>query len=128
DRTANPAVSNYTYQIRAVNGSGEGVVSNLLTLPLAKRLEKTGACSLPGVTAVTDPVGDESDGLAQHDITSVSVAEPISNAQTGAANNIVFTIKVQDLTTVPPGWRWSVRFSVAGYNPPVAPVVGAQED
>jgi PKD repeat protein len=56
------------------------------------------------------------------------MAEPISDPQTGAADNVVFTIKVQDLTTVPPGWRWSVRFSVAGYNPPAAPIVGAQED
>jgi PKD repeat protein len=128
DRTANPGVANYTYKIKAVNASGEGVFSNLLTLPLGARQEKTGACSLPGVTAVTDPVGDESDGVTEHDITSVSIAEPISNVQTGAADNIMFTIKVQDLNTVPPGWRWSVRFTVAGYNPPNAPIVGAQED
>jgi PKD repeat protein len=128
DRTANPAVATYTYQIRAVNALGEGVLSNLVTLPLGQRVEKTGACSAPGVTAVTDPVGDESDGVTEHDLTSVSMAEPITNPQTGAADNIVFTIKVQDLTTVPPGWRWSVRFSVAGYNPPAAPIVGPQED
>lgn len=128
DRTADPAVANYTYKIKAVNASGEGIFSNLLTLPLGARQEKTGACSAPGVTAVTDPVGDETDGVTEHDITSVSMAEPISNPQTGAADNIIFTIKVQDLTTVPPGWRWSVRFTVAGYNPPAAPIVGPQED
>jgi PKD domain len=128
DRTADPAVPNYTYEIRAVNASGEGVFSNLLTLPLTPRVEITGSCSAPGVTAVTDPVGDESDGITEHDLTSVSMAEPVSNAQTGAADNIVFTIKVQDLNPVPPGWRWSVRFTVAGYNPPDAPIVGPQED
>ena len=128
DRTADPAVSNYTYKIRGVNASGEGVFSNLVTLPLGKRLEKTGSCSAPGVTAVTDPVGDETDGVTEHDLTSVSMAEPVSNPTTGAADNIVFTIKVQDLNPVPPGWRWSVRFTVAGYNPPAAPVVGPQED
>ena len=128
DRTADPAVANYTYKIRAVNGSGEGVFSNLLTLPLSPRVEKTGSCSAPGVTAVTDPVGDENDGVTEHDLTSVSMAEPVSNPQTGAADNIVFTIKVQDLNPVPPGWRWSVRFTVAGYNPPAAPIVGPQED
>lgn len=128
DRTANPGVPNYTYEIRAVNASGQGAFSNLVTLPLGTRVEITGACSAPGVTAVTDPVGDETDGVTEHDITSVSMAEPISNAQTGAADNIVFTIKVQDLSTVPPGWRWSVRFTVAGYNPPAAPIVGPQED
>src|SRR5256714_12092759 len=56
------------------------------------------------------------------------MAEPISNPQTGATDNISFTMKVVDLATVPPGWRWSVRFSVPGYNPPVAPIVGPQED
>jgi len=54
------------------------------------------------VTAVTDPVGDETDGIVQHDITSVSMAEPVSNTQTGAADNIVFTMKVQ---TSPPSRR-----------------------
>jgi PKD repeat protein len=128
DRTADPGVPNYTYKIRAVNASGEGAFSNLVTLPLGKRLEQTGACSAPGVTVVTDPVGDETDGVTEHDITSVSMAEPVSNTQTGAADNIVFTMKVQDLTTVPPGWRWSVRFTVNGYGPPAAPIVGPQED
>jgi len=128
DRTADPAVPLYTYQVRAVNASGQGAVSNLLSLTLGQRLEITGSCSAPGVTAVTDPVGDESDGVVQHDITSVSMAEPMTNTQTGAGDNIVFTMKVQDLTTVPPGWRWSVRFTIAGYGPPAAPIVGAQED
>ncbi|HEV2803827.1 MAG TPA: PKD domain-containing protein [Chthoniobacterales bacterium] len=128
DRTANPAVATYVYKIQGVNAVGNGVFSNIVTLPLGKRLEKTGACSQPGQTVLTDPVGDESDGLTQHDITSVSIAEPVSNATTGAADNIIFTMKVVDLATVPPSWRWSVRFTVPGYNPPAAAVVGAQED
>jgi hypothetical protein len=128
DRTADPGVPNYTYKIRAVNASGEGVFSNIITLALSPRVEKTGSCSQPGQQILSDPVGDESDGVTEHDITSVSMAEPVSNAQTGAADNIIFTMKVVDLTTVPPDWRWSVRFTVPGYNPPAAPVVGAQED
>ena len=128
DRTADPQVATYTYKIRAVNANGEGQFSNIIALTVAPRLETTGSCTQPGKTVLTDPVGDESDGLMQHDITSVSMAEPISNSTTGAADNIVFTMKVQDLSTVPSGWRWSVRFSVPGYGPPAAPVVGAQED
>lgn len=128
DRTADPAVPNYTYKIRAVNASGEGVFSNIITLALSPRVEKTGSCSQPGQQILTDPVGDETDGVTEHDITSVSMAEPVSNPQTGAADNIIFTMKVVDLATVPPDWRWSVRFTVPGYNPPAAPVVGAQED
>jgi PKD repeat protein len=128
DRDADPAVATYTYKVRALNALGQGDFSNIIALTVGPRLQQTGACSLPGVTILTDPVGDESDGVAQHDITSISMAEPISDVATGAANNIVFTMKVVDLSTLPPGWRWSVRFSVPGYGPPVAPIVGAQED
>jgi hypothetical protein len=128
DRSTDPAVPIYTYKIQAVNASGAGGFSNIISLPITPRLEFTGSCSLPGVTVLTDPVGDETDGLPQHDITSISMAEPVSNATTGAADNIVFTMKVVNLTTVPPSWRWSVRFTVPGYGPPVAPIVGAQED
>ena len=128
DRSVNPAVATYTYKITAVNASSEGQFSNIIALSVTPRLEKTGSCSLHGTTAVTDPVGDETDQITEHDLTSISMAEPITNATTGAADNLVFTIKVVDLTTVPPNWRWSVRFSVAGYNPPDAPIVGPQED
>ena len=128
DRNVNPAVAKYIYRIVAVNAAGSSLPSNPLELTISPRIEFTGSCSQPGVTAVSDPVGDESDGQTSHDITSVSIAEPITNATTGAADNIVFTMKVVNLSTVPPDWRWSVRFNVPGYNPPDAPIVGPQED
>jgi PKD repeat protein len=128
DRSVDPAVPTYTYVIKAVNALGEGNASNTISLTVTPRLEATGSCSLPGSTVLTDPVGDETDTVTEHDITSISMAEPITDAVTGAADNLVFTIKVVDLATVPPGWRWSVRFSVGGYGPPDAPIVGAQED
>ena len=128
DRSVDPSVAKYIYRIVAVNGAGTGGASNPVELTVAPRTEFTGSCSLPGITAVGDPVGDETDGQPSHDITSVSIAEPISNGTTGAADNIIFTIKVVDLSTVPPDWRWSVRFNVPGYGPPNAPVIGAQED
>src|SRR5438045_216019 len=123
-----PAVAEDIYRVVAVNAAGSSLPSNPLELTVSPRIEFTGSCSQPGITAVSDPVGDESDGQPTHDITSVSMAEPITNATTGAADNIVFTMKVVNLTTVPPSWRWSVRFNVPGYNPPNAPIVGAQED
>src|SRR5437588_1901237 len=128
DRSVNPAVAKYIYRIVAVNAAGTGLPSNPVELSVSPRLEITGSCSQPGITAVSDPVGDETDGQTSHDITSVSIAEPISNSTTGAADNIIFTIKVVNLSTVPPSWRWSVRFNVPGFNPPNAPGVGAQED
>lgn len=128
DRSGNPAAPLYTYKIRAVNASGEGDFSNIVSLTVGPRVESTGSCTLPGNTVITDPVGDETDTVTEHDITSISMAEPVANASTGAADNLVFTMKVVDLATVPPPWRWSVRFSVPGYGPPAAPIVGAQED
>lgn len=121
DRSVSAAVANYTYRITAVNASGEGASSNSVTLPVTPRVEVTGACEQPGVTAIQDPAGDASDTLQQHDITSVSMSEPEN-----LAGKLVFTIKVGSLSTVPPGWRWAVRFS-APQRPPNA-VYGAPED
>lgn len=128
DRGVDPAIATYSYKIKAVNAVGDGGDSNTVSLQVSPRVEFTGSCSKPGVTVITDPVGDETDTLPQHDITSISMAEPIDNAVTGAASNLIFTIKVTDLSTVPPNWRWSVRFGVPGYNPPPSPLLGAQED
>jgi PKD repeat protein len=123
DRSADPAVAKYTYKIVAVNAVGEGQPSNSVELEIAPRLEATGSCSLPGVTVLTDPIGDASDQQQAHDITSVSLAEPDA-----LAGKLVFTIKVVSLSgPVPPNFRYAVRFS-APAPPPDAPGVGAQED
>ncbi len=129
DRNADPAVASYSYKIIAVNGQGVGQPSNNVVLTVSPRVSATGACLIPGVEILTDPTGDATDTNAQHDITSISVAEPLSNATTGDASNLYFTIKVANLT--PPvlaGWRWSIRFTVPGFPPPAHPVLGAQED
>jgi hypothetical protein len=110
-----------------VNGVGEGASSNLISLVVEPRREATGACQAPGVTVVSDPAADESDAQTSHDITSVSIAEP--EDQSG---KIVFTIKVADLKTILPGWRWAVRFGVnkggVQQSPPLDATGGASED
>ena len=129
DRSADPAVASYSYKIVAVNAQGAGAFSNNVVLTVRPRVEATGACSVPGVEILTDPTGDESDHVSQHDITSISVAEPLNNATTGDASKLYFTIKVADLTSpIVAGWRWSIRFTVPGFSPPPHPVLGAQED
>jgi PKD repeat protein len=123
DRTVSPSVANYTYRIVARNAQGDGPASNLVTLSVGPRLEPIGACALPGVTVITDPVGDlQVGGQPQHDITSISVAEPDA-----FKDKLVFTIKVVNLSTIPAGWRWAVRFG-APQPPPDDPVTGPQED
>ena len=129
DRNADPAVASYTYRIIAVNAQGQSQPSNPLTLTVGPRPATTGACDQPGVELLTDPLGDETDTNPQHDVTSVSIAEPLDNATTGAASKIYFTIKVANLAApIQPGWRWSVRFNVDGFPPPDHPVLGPQED
>ncbi|HJT80606.1 MAG TPA: PKD domain-containing protein [Chthoniobacterales bacterium] len=129
DRGADPNVASYSYKIIAMNAQGAGPASNNVVLTVQPRVEATGACSVPGVEVLGDPIGDNSDHVTQHDITSVSVSEPLDNATTGAASKIYFTIKVSDLATpIAPGWRWSIRFTVPNFNPPAHPVLGAQED
>ncbi|HEX6189428.1 MAG TPA: PKD domain-containing protein [Pyrinomonadaceae bacterium] len=123
DRGGDISVSKYTYSVKAVNALGESAASNAVELTVGPRVELTGACQLPGNTIISDPVGDASDTLEQHDITSVSVAEPDS-----LAGKVAITIKVKNLSTVPAGWRWSVRFLAPGYGPPAATGIGAQED
>ena len=128
DRGMDPTIAKYTYRITAHNAQGDGPASNSVDLTVGPRIEQTGSCGFPGVELLVDPTGDESDGLAQHDITSVSIVEPKDNDTTGAASKIQFVIKVADLSTIPPGWRWSVRFNVPGYGPPDSAVLGPQED
>ncbi|MCA1829040.1 MAG: glycoside hydrolase, partial [Myxococcales bacterium] len=122
DRAVNAAVSSYTYEIVAANAQGDGLASNRVQLPVTPRVEPTGACALPGVQVITDPAGNATDGLAAHDITSVSVAEP----QSIYPGSVVITMKVGDLSTVPPGARWAVRFGAP--TPPPATATGPSED
>lgn len=85
------------------------------------------ACSVPGVTVITDPAGDAGvdlynaspvnpSALPQQppdvvvpvpapgtDILSVSAAEP-------SGSQLVWTMKVDDLSTPPPSMAWIVRF------------------
>ena len=122
DRSTDPSVASYSYKISAVNAQGEGQPSNVVALVVGPRVEPTGACMLPGVQVLVDPTGDASDTQPAHDITSVSLSEPEA-----LAGKLVFTLKVANLSTIPPGWRWAVRFG-APQAPPANPVIGPQED
>ena len=127
DRTVDSLVNTYSYRITALNGVGEGPSSNPVSLVVEPRREATGACHTPGVNAIFDPAGDASDAQPAHDITSVSMAEPED-----LPGKLVFTLKVADLKTVPPGWRWAVRFGVnksgIQQSPPTDVTGAASED
>jgi hypothetical protein len=63
------------------------------------------ACTLPGFKVAEDETGDSASGLGAHDLESLWIAEPGN-----LTNKIVFTIKVSDLTVVPPNSEWRVEF------------------
>jgi hypothetical protein len=132
DRTGDSAVTTYNYRIVAVNAQGDGAPSNIVSLNVGPRVYSLGACALPGVQAVTDPAGDETDTVTQHDITSVSLSEPMTDTVVGTADNLIFTMKVNNLSSVPAGWRWGIRFQVRKngtlVQPPPDATGGASED
>jgi hypothetical protein len=112
------ANTTYYYYVTATNAAGtsghcgEVVSAAAVTSPQS-------ACALPGVTAVTDPAGNQTGAPAnaQLDVTAVDVAEPFpSPAGTSA---IVFTMQVANLGQLPalqPNSEWKISFSVPDGN------------
>lgn len=110
DNTAAPGTT-YYYRVTAVNAIGEGPFCGEAS-PIV--IPKADPCTLPGVTVLTDPPGDilvatGTTSYPGYDLRSLSLAEPY-----GLADKIVFTVKVQDLSTVPPSTRWPVQFRYPG--------------
>ena len=101
DPTADPSTT-YTYRVAATNGVGSSCGSNAVTAAPAGS-----SCTLPGVTVVTDPSGDQNGAPANAalDIQSVSIAEPY---YANGAKKVVFTLKVADLSSLPPSSQWRV--------------------
>jgi uncharacterized repeat protein (TIGR01451 family) len=75
-------------------------------------IEVFDSCVAPGAVMATDPTGDQT-GTAQQDLTSVAVAEPYFAPST---NRLVFTLKTQNLSTLPPNAYWYEHFSYGGVN------------
>jgi hypothetical protein len=101
DPTADPSTT-YTYRVAATNAVGTSCGSNAVTAAPAGS-----SCALPGVTIITDPSGDQNGAPANTnlDIQSVSIAEPY---YADGSQKIVFTIKVADLSSLPPSSQWRV--------------------
>lgn len=106
DLTATDGATTYYYKVTAVNAIGEGSnCGEYVALPAPD------PCVVPGVPVLSDATGDGV-GLgiptaqAAYDIQGVAIAEPY-NAGT---DKLVFTIKVKDLTVVPPASFWPVQF------------------
>ena len=107
DATATDPTATYYYKVTAVNAIGEG-------MSCGEHPAVPGAdpCQVPGVQVLSDPTGDGF-GLGipsaqpPYDIQSVSIAEPFNVG----ADKLVFTIKMKDLSVLPPATTWPVQFN-----------------
>ena len=79
----------------------------VLAVPVIATGGEPQSCTVPGVTVMVDPAGDEQGAPATSfgDIQSLSIAEP------AGADVIVFTFKMADLSTLPPNGLWPIRFN-----------------
>lgn len=64
-------------------------------------------CSEPGVTILTDVIGDALTTQPFHDIDRISIAEP----PTLGPGKVMFIIKMVSLATVPPQHSWPILFA-----------------
>lgn len=68
-------------------------------------------CILPGITMANDPIGDVAQpppvGTTQDDIEKISIAEPYL----GGPQQLVFTMKVVDLATLPTNRLWTILWN-----------------
>jgi hypothetical protein len=110
DDATTDASKTYYYTVVAANSLGSSCGSNEQASAPAG-----GSCTLPGVAVVTDAAGDQKGAPLNTalDVRSVSIAEPY---QSDGSKKLAFTMKVADLTTLPPLARWAVF-----WNSPFAP-------
>lgn len=106
DLTADPNTT-YYYSVTAVNAVGESepcVDTEVAPVPT------NDPCTLPGVLLLTDAAGDQhTDGSM--DILATYVAEPDTGGQ---PNKLVWTMKVADLSIIPPNHQWYIIWTPPG--------------
>src|SRR5207302_1068215 len=97
----------FYYRVRATNANGDGPLSTKVTPTVLVPRVVESPCKLPGVTVIKDATGD-ADGVAGHDVESVSIAEPL---QSDGSQKLYFTLKVGSLDPVAtPNTSWKVLF------------------
>jgi len=94
------------YKVTAVNSVGEGPSCSAVTPTPCTVTPPEDACVFPGVTVLTDSVGDALDGNPAHDIVKLSIAEPASLGP----GKIMFILKMVSLQNVPPDTTWPIIF------------------
>ncbi|HXD33525.1 MAG TPA: Calx-beta domain-containing protein [Pyrinomonadaceae bacterium] len=101
----------YFYRVTAVNAVGEGLFCGEVSVTAAT----TPPDPCTGIIILTDPTGDlvvpvGVTSNASWDLESLSLSEPFGIG----LGKVVFTLKVVNLTTVPPNTTWPVKFRANG--------------
>ena len=101
------SVSQYFYEVVAVNAQGQGAASNELPLQVTAGSQAS-ACTPPGLTLLTDAQGDSLTGTAGTDLESLQLAQPY------AANGVIM-LRLQidtdpGMANQPPGSYWYASF------------------
>jgi hypothetical protein len=95
------------YEVKAVNASGEGpACSGVVPAPCPPPPPVENPCVIPGITVLTDAVGDATDKQPGHDIVKLSIAEPASLGP----GKLMFILKMVSLQDVPPDTTWPILF------------------
>jgi PKD domain len=124
DTSADSSVTHYYYTVKAINSAGTSNTSNELDLPISASLLET-PCALPGLTILQDGTGDVGpDGTAADDVQWLAIGEPYALAP----DKIVFTLKVADLSTLPPNTEWPINFNAPDGNNYTAQMTTAPSD
>ena len=106
DTGLDPAVT-YFYRVVATNAVGSNCGTDEVAAAYAGD-----SCALPGLTVVTNPAGTQVGAPAntQLNVRSVSVAEPYT---ADGAQKLTFTMKVQDLSSIPRSANWRMIWTTA---------------
>ena len=114
DTSALPNVPDYFYKVKAVNTSSTpvGNFSNEIDLPVTVPPPPPNPCVLAGIIILTDQANDivVPTGVQTNpgwDVRSLAMSEPYAFA----SNKLVFTLKMQSLSNVPPNTEWPVTFT-----------------
>jgi hypothetical protein len=110
DTTVDPAVSEYDYEVVAVNAIGASPASNEVVPETVADQPVETPCTPPGLTVLTDAAGDSLTGTAGTDLHSLQVSEPYAPDGNVALR---FQLNTDPGTTPqPPGSYWYVSFKV----------------
>jgi hypothetical protein len=104
--------STYFYRVSATNANGESAGGNTLALSVGTNAPAPeAACTLPGLLAAVDRVGEPEAAPLTRDIEAIFVAEPNDEATFGP-NKLVFTLQLAAPAPLQAGARFRVYFYV----------------